>query len=337
MPDDRDQAPGGELLSDHLDAVETLARLVARDDDQEFVLVFQSLVNVVDPYLTRPEGTGMEQARAILERTADALVTRGQTGLRQIPPALQGDARSVYDDPTYIENAVELITNRARIIGGRPTPDFPDCVAVGSDLGWCCSGTLVAPNVVVTAGHCVRGGCGSRVFLGPDVNDPANGEILEVVWAEAHPDYNPPDPTSDLAVLILSDDASSTPRVIAHDGMLESAGSVRVAGFGNTNKLGTRGYGKRRMVDVPIATPDPQYGADPNTEFVAGAPFLDRDSCNGDSGGPAYVQDGEGWYVAGATSRATNSTVRPCGDGGIYTRIHSFEGWVRSVRGSHWA
>ena len=44
------------------------------------------------------------------------------------------------------------------------------------------------------------------------------------------------------------------------------------------------------MVDVPLASNDPKYGADAETEFVAGAPFLDRDSCNGDSGGPAYVR-----------------------------------------------
>jgi secreted trypsin-like serine protease len=75
---------------------------------------------------------------------------------------------------------------------------------------------------------------------------------------------------------------------------------------------------------------------DPATEFAAGAPFLDRDSCNGDSGGPAYVQvDGE-WHLAGATSRATASSLRPCGDGGIYTRIDAYEEWIRSVPGGVW-
>ena len=124
-------------------------------------------------------------------------------------------------------------------------------------------------------------------------------------------------------MLILAEEASVEPRPLAEDGMLDGAHSVRLAGFGNTDVFSTGGYGIRRMVDVPLASNDPQFGADAATEFVAGAPFLDRDSCNGDSGGPAYVQaDGE-WFLVGATSRATASTVRPCGDGGIYVRCRS--------------
>jgi secreted trypsin-like serine protease len=118
--------------------------------------------------------------------------------------------------------------------------------------------------------------------------------------------------------------------------MLTSAFTVRLAGFGNTDVFSGGGYGRRRMVDVPLASSDPVFGADLETEFVAGAPFLDRDSCNGDSGGPAYLESDGVWYLAGATSRATASAIRPCGDGGIYTRVGVFEDWVRSVPGGHW-
>ena len=88
------------------------------------------------------------------------------------------------------------------------------------------------------------------------------------------------------------------------------------------------------MVDVPLASNDPRFGAHVEYEFVAGAPFLDRDSCNGDSGGPAYVKADGAWYFVGATSRATASTVRPCGDGGIYVRVGAFQDWIRSVPGA---
>jgi hypothetical protein len=40
------------------------------------------------------------------------------------------------------------------IVGGVETQDFPDCCALGDDRGYYCSGTLIAPNVVVTAEHC---------------------------------------------------------------------------------------------------------------------------------------------------------------------------------------
>src|SRR5687768_7681515 len=41
--------------------------------------------------------------------------------------------------------------NPDSIVGGSLTSDFPDCSAVGNDQRYFCSGTLIAPNVVVTA------------------------------------------------------------------------------------------------------------------------------------------------------------------------------------------
>jgi len=335
MADTRDTGPAEDPLQDQMDATEQLARLVAGDDDQRFILVFHSLVNVLDSLVTQQGGTGVDEARAILLRTAEPMVAKGRRGLGSASaPGPQAD--SIFSDPVFIKNAMKLIPDRERIVGGIPTFAFRDCVAVGSDTGWCCTGTIVAPNVVVTAGHCVVGRCCSRVFVGDDVDDLTAGDVIQVSRAVPHPDYRPPDPTHDIAVLILAEDAACTPRGIAQASMMKSATSVRLAGFGNTDVFSSGGYGIRRMVDVPIASNDPRYGADPATEFVAGAPFLDRDSCNGDSGGPAYVRSRRKWYLAGATSRATASTVRPCGDGGIYTRVTSFGDWVRSVPGGNW-
>jgi len=291
-------------------------------------------VNVLDTLAAQEASTGADPVRSLLLRTAEPMVAKGRRGLGSAaaPPS---QADSLYSDPVYIRNALKLIPNRDRIIGGIPTSLYSDCVAVGSDNGWCCTGTLVSPNVVVSAAHCV-GGCSTRVFVGEDVNDPDAGTVLPVAKAVAHPDYRRPNPVNDIAVLILAEDAACKPRAMAPASAMKSAASVRLAGFGNTDVNSVGGYGRRRMVDVPLASDDPRYGADASTEFVAGAPFLDRDSCNGDSGGPAYVQSRRKWYLAGATSRATASSVRPCGDGGIYTRISSFEAWIRSVPGGHW-
>jgi Trypsin len=321
-------------LQEHMDAVERLAGLIAGDDDQRFLLVFQSLANLVDGFLTSSGDAAVEHARSLLLRSAERHLARAPRGPRAAasPTATAG---SVFADPVFLHNSRKLIKALDGIVGGVPTADFPDCVAVGGDGGWCCSGTLVAPNVVVTAGHCVAGGCCTQVFVGEDVGRPADGQVIPVRDAVAHPDYEPPHPTHDLSVLILAEAAEVAPRRIG-DATTPAAATVRLAGFGNTDVFSSGGYGRRRMVDVPIASPNPEFGADPETEFVAGAPFLDRDSCNGDSGGPAYVQVGDDWLLAGATSRATASAFRPCGDGGIYTRVDVFEDWVRSVPGGQW-
>src|SRR4029077_11536081 len=127
---------------------------------------------------------------------------------------------------------------------GIPTRDYPDCVAVGGASGWCCSGTVVASNVVVTAGHCIEAGCCSRVLVGEDVADTSTARVIRVRHATSHPDYRPPNPTHDLAVLLLAEDAGAAPRGLAHEAMLESAISVRLAGYGSTDVEGASGYGR---------------------------------------------------------------------------------------------
>jgi secreted trypsin-like serine protease len=315
-----------ERQQDPMAAVAQLARMIAGEDEQRFALVYHAFANQVDGFLTGDGADGYRLARSLLRRGVSPL-TKSAVGAE--PPA-----DSIYTDPVYLANMRAVVADHARIIGGVPTSDFPDCVAVGSADAWCCSGTLVSPNVVVTAGHCVEGGCAARVFLGKDVDFPEDGEVIEAETALAHPDYRPPRATGDISVLVLARPAEVTPRPIATREQVAAAAFVRLAGYGNTDVHSSGGYGRRRVVDVPIASDHPRYGADADTEFVAGAPFLDRDSCNGDSGGPAYVQSGGQWFLAGATSRATASSLRPCGDGGIYTRVASYEKWLWTVPGA---
>ena len=228
-----------------------------------------------------------------------------------------------------------MIADRRRIVGGVPTIAYPDCVAVGSTARWCCSGTIVAPNVVVTAAHCARDGCCDRVLVGGDVTS-AGAVIVGVQEAHTHPSYRSGSRFNDLCVLLLDRHLAVAPRLLAGAHTLDSAISVRLAGFGTIDERGRKGYGTCRTVDVPLASADPRFGADPATEFVAGQPFLDRDSCTGDSGGPAYVEVDGAWQLVGAVSRATAGVERTCGDGGVYTLIPAFADWIKNVPGGAW-
>jgi hypothetical protein len=303
-----------------------LARTVAGDDDARFVRTVHAVINAVDDVevraaaeestrRTKPRGPG---ARAAVE-----------TGGEQMAASIGIPADSVFSDPVFLANAQWMFRARGRIVGGVPIHEFPDCVAVGSATRWCCTGTLVAPDVVVTAGHCFKPGCNDRVFVGTDVTRPGDGRVIGVRDRATHPSYKPPRRQDDIAVLLLKERVVDVaPRPIAKTSALGKARSVRVVGYGNTDIYGSTGYGIRRMVDVPLATNDPRFGGDPKSEFVAGAPFLDRDSCSGDSGGPAYVSSNGRWLLAGATSRATASSVRTCGDGGIYTLVPAYQDWL---------
>jgi secreted trypsin-like serine protease len=242
---------------------------------------------------------------------------------------------SILLDDTFVANqrAVHGGTDK-RIVGGVPTSDFPECVAVGGRHDFCCTGTLIAPQAVLTAGHCVAHGCGERIYIGDRAGE--DGVEVRVRKAITHPDYVPNTLArmfDDLAVLILAEPVTTVQpaHVCSPDALLE-ARSVRLVGYGNTNFSGDDGYGIRRMVDVGVASDHPEYGARFETEFVAGAPYLDRDSCTGDSGGPAYIDVGR-WELAGATSRPTRNSRRDCGDGGIYTRVPAYRDWLESIVG----
>jgi secreted trypsin-like serine protease len=249
----------------------------------------------------------------------------------------QQSTPSVYDDRVFRINNDRFDPDDTRIIGGEPTSDFQECVAVGNDDYFGCTGTLVAPQVVVTAGHCAAAGISTRIFIGDDVT--SEGPIIRVQEAITHPGYRPgggADPYDDLTVLILTqaiEIEGVKPAPICSLPALMSATTVMLVGYGTTETGGVEGYGIRRKVRVGIASEDSGFGARYETEFVAGAMNLDRDSCTGDSGGPAYIEVDGHFQLAGATSRGTRSAGRTCGDGGVYTKVPAYRDWIVSVAG----
>jgi len=232
-----------------------------------------------------------------------------------------------------------------------------DCVCVGIRVGsndqFCCTGTLVGKNVVVTAGHCFFcAGAGadkkSVVFFGTDINSPGKTYTGKIT---RHPDYGKNGLHNDVSVIVLDEDVEASaakPRRIATKKEIDNSTFVRAVGFGNSDFASTTGFGTKRLVDIPVASiacsrpNDPtKFGCDKRLELVAGFIGLGPDSCNGDSGGPVYVLIGddasrdENWAIAGATSRATNAAPRPCGDGGIYERLDQFLPFIKGVPDAH--
>lgn len=244
-------------------------------------------------------------------------------------------------DPRYLAN-VRALANRtkqnARIIGGTVVvgKDWDDCVAVGDDASWGCTGTLIAANVVLTAGHCEV--LHTRVFVGNDVAK--KGRVLRVARHVRHPGWNR-QLRNDVMLLILERAAPAVkPRAMAPAKLIDGATDARVVGFGTTDLAGTQGYGIKQQTDVPIVSAacrgklngradSAVYGCHVGQELVAGKPLLLHDTCRGDSGGPLYVADSRGrWFLAGVTSRGTAQATNMCGDGGLYTRVDEYGDWI---------
>jgi secreted trypsin-like serine protease len=247
------------------------------------------------------------------------------------------------DDPRYLRNVRELAqrTKRnARIIGGSTVAakDFVDCVAVGDDDDWGCTGTLIAPNAVLTAGHCKK--LHTRIWVGTEVD--RRGKEYAVTRHVRHPDWTK-GLKNDVMLLVLAKRVKGVkPRALAPSKVIDAATNGRAVGFGTTDLAGTVGYGLKQQVDVPIVSnackgtvkgekDGAVYGCHLGIEIVAGKPFLNRDSCRGDSGGPLYVAHRGGWLLAGVTSRGTDLGITMCGDGGLYTRVDKYASWIGSV------
>lgn len=261
-------------------------------------------------------------------------------GLR---PRRQPRGARLFDDPRYLANVRELAkrTKRnARIIGGSSVgaKEFLDCVAVGDDVDWGCTGTLIAPNAVLTAGHCKR--LHSRIFIGNDVD--GKGRVVRVAQHVRHPDWKG-DLANDVMILILAKSVTGVkPRARASASQINAAIDGRVVGFGTIDLAGTTGYGRKLQTDVPIVSnackgkvkgkkDSTVYGCHIGHEIVAGKPLLNHDTCRGDSGGPLYVSVGKKWLLAGVTSRGTDLATTMCGDGGIYARADRYRTWIDSV------
>lgn len=223
------------------------------------------------------------------------------------------------------------------VVGGTPVPEgkWRDVVlVVGRDST--CTGTLIAPDIVLTAGHCVESEPYEVRTDTVDYSAPG-GDRIPVKWSRAYPDW---EHKYDVGVIMLEHVALGRPRMIApacaaKAGLREGA-MLHLVGFGmiapsiDTNT-------QLREVDLrvvdPTCTSDEgcQASVAPHGEFLAGGGGTG--SCFGDSGGPVFLTTADGPALVGVVSRGLAELGTGCADGGIYVRADKVVSWLQSVTG----
>jgi endonuclease G len=239
-------------------------------------------------------------------------------------------------DDNYDANTDPVVQDGAfsTIIGGQPAPEgkWPDAAAILYGGQQACSGTLIAPTVVLTAGHCTdpqQGLVPDKVMVGGvDLNNKSAAEVINVATFK--------DLTqADISVLVLSKAAATKPRPLATGWAkfdIKNDAPVALVGFGTTNANGSTPTSVLREVMSTITDFDCSFKPGCRS-FEIGAGGGGIDTCPGDSGGPMYLTTSYGDFLIGVTSRAYSNATRACGEGGIYGRPDLLVDFIEAAAG----
>jgi len=236
----------------------------------------------------------------------------------------------------------------AAVIGGQPAEPgtFPWMAYVldfrGNEVGQC-SGTVLAPNLVLTAGHCaedvqtgvVNEASGYRVLTG-NVNWAApesEKQISDVIRVIPCPCFDRHTTVGDVALLQLST-PTTVPAVTLAATSLGGIGAL-LAGWGKTySQQDTpveRLQWARTVVQRTQSCEREASQFSPASEVCAiDPPARQTGACNGDSGGPLLVAEPSavgGMVQIGVASHVYNecATTSPS----VFTRVDAISAWVR--------
>lgn len=218
------------------------------------------------------------------------------------------------------------------IIGGSADSGDPSVVALfahqpNASVGSLCTATVIAPTKLLTAAHCcapsvIGAGNVFEAYAGPTFS--ASATRLGVSRCDFDPQFDAGNLGAghDVAVVTLSSRTSLPPVGYSTTAFTSSTSkTVRLVGYGDSTHGGA-GAGVKRQLTTTVD--------DFDTLFLhIGA--SSRQTCHGDSGGPALQRRGGVDTIVGITSYGyDNSTKDVCYGGGYDTRVDRYATFIHN-------
>ena len=249
--------------------------------------------------------------------------------------ACTGVADEAPEEPPVLAQNVQAVIS-AGAVDNTNTGIVGIAIQAGGGIG-SCTGTLIAPNLVLTAQHCVAATpndfviCGRSNFGDPYAADTFGVTTETNMWNSRSwygvervvvPEVNADLCGNDIAVLVLDRNipgAEATPFNPRLDDLPRTGDRVTVIGYG-TDEAGRRSGTRKSLANREITCAGAtcrRFGAT-STEIM-----ISDGTCQGDSGGP--IIDAEG-FVMGALSRGGQGCSFP-----TYSGTAPWADWLKQM------
>ncbi|XP_044734068.1 trypsin alpha-like [Chrysoperla carnea] len=226
-----------------------------------------------------------------------------------------------------------------RIVGGEPTTieEFPYQISLEISGSHSCGGSIISPNVILTAAHCTRDTSlkAMRIRAGT-TNRGKDGVVRTVKEKHVHELFNFQNIDYDVSLLVLNEslELSSAIKPIAlpdESDYLKANESAVTTGWGATSSGGLFLPKILQKVVVPIVDQDICNDAYKDMNSITArmicAGYLGeggKDACQGDSGGPLASNN----KIHGIVSWGNGCALKKYP--GVYTRVTAVREWIRS-------